>query len=99
MNHEIPHQLSASEAIALAHRALDAYAKRFAKYAPEITWRSESEAEIAFTAKGIHLHGGLAVAADRFRLRLDVPLLLRPLQGRALQVIEREMQTWLAKSS
>lgn len=98
MNHEIRHDLSAGEARAVAQRALDAYAKRFAKYAPELTWRSEREAAVVFTVKGIRLHGGLEVQDDRFLLQLDVPLLFRPFQGRALKVIEREVQTWLAQA-
>lgn len=98
MDHEIRHELSVSEAQAVAHRALDAYVKRFAKYSPELSWRSEREAEIAFTAKGIRLAGALTVEPDRFRMRLDVPLLLRPFKGRALQVIDREVQRWLEQA-
>lgn len=97
MEHDISHELTTREAQALAHRAIDAYAQRFAKYSPTVAWHTESEAEITFSAKGIKLHGGLTVKPDRFVVRLEVPLLLRPLQGRALRIIDDEVRGWLQR--
>jgi hypothetical protein len=59
---------------------------------------SERRAEIGFHAKGIALSGAIDIADRSVGLELDVPLLLRPLQKRALEVIEREVRRWLDKA-
>jgi hypothetical protein len=89
--------LSLTQAQALAHRAIDAYAQRFSKYAPTCAWPTENQAEITFTVKTMELRGGLTVMSDRFVIWLDVPLLLRPFQRRAVHVIDDEVRGWLAK--
>ena len=98
MQHEIPHDLSVKEAQAVARQAIDSYAQRFAKYSPEIEWRDASAVNVAFTAKGVRLQGAFKVEPDRFRMELDVPFLLRPFQSKALKVIDREVQHWVAKA-
>lgn len=98
VEHEIRHDLDTAQAQRVARRAIDSYSQRFAAYKPEVQWRSDSEAEIAFTVKGMRLEGGLKVEADRFRLNLQVPFVLRAFKGRAFGVIEREVQNWVAKA-
>lgn len=98
MEHEITHDLEPAKAQSVAHRALDSYAERFAQYKPQVNWRNESEAEVAFTVKGMKLEGGLKVEPNRFLLNLDVPFVLRPFRSRAFSVIEREVQSWVQKA-
>lgn len=98
MEHDIRHNLGEAQAQRVAKQAVQSYAERFAKYNPEVQWRGDSQADVAFTVKGMRLSGGLKVESDRIRLSLDVPFVLRPFKGRAFAVIEREVQGWLAKA-
>jgi hypothetical protein len=98
MEHEVRHDLDLAEAKRIAHEALESYRNRFAAYRPEVKWLTDSRAEVAFAAKGLHLRGGLEVFADRLQLRLEVPLLLRPFKSRALAVLEREVAGWIQKA-
>jgi hypothetical protein len=98
MDHEIPHDLQPEQARKVARQALQHYAERFAKYSPQVTWADEQRAAVAFTVKGVRLEGGITVEPGRFRIRLEVPFLLRPFRGRALKVIDTEVQGWVAKA-
>ena len=48
--------------------------------------------------KGVSLKGSLEVNEKDIALDLDVPFLLRPFKGQALQVIEEEIRSWIGKS-
>ena len=98
MEHDIRHDLPVDQAQRVARLALESYATRFAKYEPAVQWSTDNQASVAFTVKGMRLSGGLKIERDRFRLDLDVPMLLRPFKGRAFAVIEREVQGWIAKA-
>jgi hypothetical protein len=98
VEHDIQHDLEPAQAQRVAKQALQSYSERFSKYSPEVQWRSDSQADIAFTIRGMRLAGGLKIEPGRFRLSLDVPFVLRPFKGRAFGVIEREVQTWIAKA-
>ncbi len=98
VEHDIQHDLEPAQAQRVAKQALQSYSDRFAKYNPEIAWRSDTQADVAFTVKGMRLAGGLKIEPDRFRLSLDVPFVLRPFKGRAFGVIEREVQAWVSKA-
>jgi hypothetical protein len=98
LEHEIRHDLDPAQAQQVARRALDSYSERFSAYKPEVQWRNDAEAEVAFTVKGMRLEGGLKVEPDRILLNLDVPFVLRPFKRRAFGVIEREVRDWLAKA-
>ena len=98
MEHDIRHDLEPAQAQRVAKQALQSYAERFAKYNPDVQWRSESQADVVFTVKGMRLAGGLKIEPGIIRLSLDVPFVLRPFKGRAFAVIEREVQGWLAKA-
>jgi hypothetical protein len=98
MEHSISHDLPLPEAKRVARHAVDAYASRFEKYGPEVTWTGDDQASIAFKAKGVRLKGGFRVEPDRIRMQLEVPLLLRPFTSRALRAIDTEAQQWIAKA-
>ncbi len=98
MQHDIPHDLSLEQAQDAARKVLTGYGERFAKYAPSLTWHSPQHAELRFTAKGMALAAELQIMADRFRLRMDVPFLLRPFGGRAVQVIDTQVRALIVKA-
>jgi hypothetical protein len=97
MEHEIRHDLTPEQAQRATRKALQSYAERFAKYQPQVNWRTDSEAAVAFTVKGLRLQGGVRLLPASIRLDLDVPFLFRPFSKRAFSVIEREVQGWIAK--
>ncbi|MBX3184927.1 MAG: polyhydroxyalkanoic acid system family protein [Polyangiaceae bacterium] len=98
MKHTVPHDLGQAKATEVCKKAFDSYKERFAKYNPTATWKSDTKADIGFTAKGINLKGSLEVLSDRIEMDLDVPFLLRPFKGTAMSVIEEEIQVWIKKA-
>ena len=98
MRHRIPHQLSDSVARKVARHAVDSYVQRFDRYQPRVDWRSEDSAHIGFSAKGVSLAGKLQLEPGEIVLELDVPFLFRPLQGKAKDLIERQVAKWIAKA-
>jgi hypothetical protein len=98
MKHSVPHDLGQKRAKEVTEHALQAYKKKFAKYHPGGKWTSDTTATISFSVKGMHFNGVLEVLKDRIEMDMDVPLLLRPLKGRALHLIEGEIREWIAKA-
>ncbi len=98
MKHSVSHSLGKPKAIEVCKKAFEAYRERFAKYNPTATWVAEDRAAIGFTAKGISLNGGLEVYDDKIEMDLEVPFLLRPFKGKALGIIEEEIQKWVEKA-
>lgn len=95
MKHIIPHNLDAATARAVADRAFAEYQKRYPTYQPEIRWVTDQCAEIGFNAKGLRLRGKVDVDPSAIAFELNVPLLLRPFQKRAVEVIDREVRLWI----
>lgn len=98
MRHTIAHDLSPELAQKTARAACDHYTARFAKYEPNIVWRNERNADIAFRAKGLSLKARIEVAVQSLVVDIDIPFLLRPFEGRAKEIVEREMNKWIAKA-
>lgn len=98
MKHSVSHSLGREMARKVARSACESYAKRFSDYSPTTTWKSDDAADIGFSAKGISLTGQLAVTDSTIDLNLDVPFLLRPFQGKAVAVIEKEIKEWIGKA-
>jgi Putative polyhydroxyalkanoic acid system protein (PHA_gran_rgn) len=97
MDHQVAHDLEPKLARTVAHRALESYAERFSKYAPEINWTNDDQASIAFTVAGKRIEGALNVEPKSYRMSLDVPLLMRPFSGRAFKLIDTEVAAWLER--
>jgi hypothetical protein len=97
MKHTVSHDLGQERAKKVTESALATYSEKFAKYNPKTTWTSANRAQISFTVKGMSLSGAVEVKDKSIDLELDVPFLLKPVQGQALSVIEGEIKTWLAK--
>jgi hypothetical protein len=98
MKHSVSHSLGREMARKVARAAFESYAKRFSDYNPVTTWKTDDAADIRFSAKGIDLKGAVAVTEHSIDLDLNVPFLLRPLQGKAVSVIEKELQLWIEKA-
>jgi hypothetical protein len=98
MTHSVPHDLGPEKAKQVAEAALATYSEKFAQYSPQIKWVGDRRAEISFTVKGFALKGLLEVNTSNIDLDLDVPFVLRPFKGTAINVIEQEIKSWIAKA-
>ncbi len=98
MKHVVHHGLGLDTARKVADAAFGSYKERFAKYDPRVNWTSDRRAQITFTVKGISLEGVLEVDEKDIQMDLDVPFLLRPFKGKAIGVIEEEINKWVAKA-
>ncbi|MEY2936883.1 MAG: hypothetical protein RL033_7632 [Pseudomonadota bacterium] len=98
MKHSVPHDLGREKAKLVAEAAIGSYSQRFAKYDPSCEWQNAYAANIGFKVKGMALKGTIEVGEKEILLDLDVPFLMRPFKGTALQVIEDEIRGWINKS-
>jgi len=98
MKHAVHHGLGFETAKKVAEAAVGSYTERFQKYDPRITWKTDRNAEISFNVKGVSLRGVLEVGDDDIQMDLDVPFLLRPFKGKAISVIEEEINKWVQKA-
>jgi hypothetical protein len=99
MKHEIIHNLGQAKAREIADKALGAYQAKFAEYEPKVNWKTEKSADISFNVKGMKLSGAIEINDKAFDVELDVPFILRPFKGKALEVIESEMRKWISRET
>ena len=98
MEHRVPHDLGREKAKEVAEAAFKSYQQKFAEYKPTANWVSDSRCEIAFSVKGKKLTGVMTVNPKDIGLDLDVPFIFRPFKGKAIGVIEREIEMWIGKA-
>lgn len=98
MTHDIPHDLDFALAKLAAQKAAEAYGKRFAEYDYKATWVRDDRVELGFTVVGKRLEGSMTIKSDRLELELDVPFMMRPFRGKAIEIIEKEARSWLDKA-
>ena len=98
MKHAVPHDLGQERAKKVAESALASYAEKFAKYEPRVSWIAEHKAQISFNVKGMKLSGEVEVLDRSIDLDLEVPFLLRPFKGQAINVIEGEINDWIQRA-
>ena len=98
MKHVVKHNLDQPTAKKAAMAAWAAYSERFAKYSPSADWTTETHANVAFHVKGVTLKGTLDLEPKGIGLELNVPFLFRPFQKKAIDVIEREIRSWVEKA-
>ena len=98
MKHSVHHDLGQERAKQVAQAAFQSYRDRFAKYEPQATWVNERHADISFQVKGLKLNGSLDVNPSDIEMDLDVPFVLRPFKGKALGMIEAEINKWISKA-
>ncbi len=82
----------------MLQRAVESYCERFSKYGPETQWLNEDEVRIGFRVRGIELSGLLRLLPHAIVLDMNVPILLRPFQTKAIDVIEAQVQSWLQRT-
>jgi hypothetical protein len=98
MKHSVRHDLGMDGAKRVAELALKSYSERFQQFSPSVEWPTPDRAAIGFSVKGMTLKGALEVKEASFELELDVPFLMRPFQGKAVGIIEEEIQAWIQKT-
>lgn len=94
MKHEMTHDLSTDLARKVAERAFESYRQKYADFAPTLTWVSDTAAKASFSAKGVELRGSVELVPGKIRLDLDVPFMLRMFQGKAVEILDRELSAW-----
>ena len=98
MRHEVGHDLSLDEARQVAKQAFEHYRERYAKYDPQLTWRSDTEADASFSAKGITLRGTVELRPNAIAVELKVPFVFWIFRSRAVAIVEREVKRWCARA-
>lgn len=98
MTHVVKHDLDTPLARKAAEKAFEAYSKEFSDYNPTANWTSETHCDVTFTVKGVKLEGAMDLKPGAIEMDLKVPLLFRPFKGKALDVVEREVKTWIEKA-
>lgn len=98
MEHRIDHDLEPELARKAIAKAIEAYTERFARYQPEANWTSSDQVKVGFTAKGMKLQGDVRIEPRAIVVDFQVPLLLRPFKGKAIDVIEQEVKNWIKRA-
>jgi hypothetical protein len=98
MKHEIAHDLGQVKAREITLKALEAYRVRFLEFDPQLVWKNDKQAEIGCTIKGMKIGGTVEIAERAIVLDIEVPFLLRPFKGMAVQVIEGEIRKWIDRA-
>lgn len=98
MKHVIKHDLTPEVARKATQSAFDTYAQRFSDYNPKADWVTDDHAKVSFSAKGVTLKGDFVLRPGEIEIQLDVPFLLRPFQGRAVKIVEEEIQEWVGRA-
>lgn len=98
MRHVVRHGLGTEAATQAIRTAWVSYAERFARFAPKATWSSPTRAQVAFVVPGGTVSGTLEVTTEDIVIDLEVPLMLRPFKGKAVEVVEREIATWVDRA-
>lgn len=98
MKQTIKHDLDLELAKKACVKAFDVYAEKFKKYNPTANWKSDTFAEIGFDAKGVKLGGTVALKPNEIEVEMNVPLLFKPFQSKAVDLVEGEITKWVAKA-
>jgi hypothetical protein len=98
MEHRITHDLEPELARKAIRKAIEAYTARFSKYQAEANWNGDDNVRVGFTAKGMKLGGDLRLEPKALVIDFQVPLLLRPFKGKAVEVIEQEVKAWFQRA-
>jgi hypothetical protein len=98
MKHVVEHDLDQATAKRATQKAWDTYSTKFADYDPKAHWTTDKTAELSFSAKGLRVKGKIELEPKGIAIDLSVPLLLRPFQAKAYEVITREIKKWVDKA-
>lgn len=92
------HGLSKERAKKVTQKAIEAYTEKFEDYNPQAEWVTENEAEVSFSAKGVTLEGAFRLDDDEIVMQMEIPFLLKPFEGKAVDVVENEIEKWVRKA-
>ena len=98
MKHTIDTGLDKAMSKKAIDKAMEAYKADFAEYSPRFDWTSDERGEFAFNAKGVKLNGNILVLDQKVEVDMQVPLLFRVFQSRAMKVIEDQVRVWVEKA-
>lgn len=98
MEHRIDHDLDPELARKAIAKAIETYTERFARYQPEASWVGTDKVKVGFTAKGVKLAGDLRLEPRAVVVDIQVPLLLRPFKGKAIDAIEQAVREWIDRA-
>ena len=98
MKHVIQHGLSLELAKKATRKALETYQERFAEYNPQVDWKGEDKATVAFGVKGVNLNGDIDINDKDIALDMSVPFLLKPFQKKAVAVVDKAIREWIDRA-
>lgn len=98
MKHVIKHDLSIDLARKAMKKAFEMYVAKFEKYNPTANWTSENQVKIGFEAKGVKIQGDVDLRPNEIEVDMSVPFLLKPFQGKAIDVVDKEIKEWIGKA-
>lgn len=98
MQHDIKHGLEQQKAQEVAQKAVQSYAERFAQFDFQHNWVDDSKVNLSFAVMGKRLEGSLSVLADVLRFEMEVPFMMRVFSKKAVEIVEKETQAWIAKA-
>lgn len=99
MKHVVAHGLpDRARARTVVSHALESYRERLSKYQPTVTWNGDDSAEVAFEVMAKRMAAKVFVDDRNVTFEGKVPLLLRPFENKAVEVLDREIRRWLAKA-
>ncbi|MCC6811216.1 MAG: polyhydroxyalkanoic acid system family protein [Deltaproteobacteria bacterium] len=98
MKHVVPHDLPEALAKTTVERALGSYREKYPHATMDLAWVDERTAKVEIGAKGFDVKGTLSISSREIVFDLAVPFLLRPLQSKAMAVLDREVSAWIKKA-
>lgn len=75
--------------------AFKVYKQQFAEYNPQFAWKSDDLAKFAFRVKGFNIEGLVLIDGGDIVIDMTVPLIARAFQGKAIEMIEKEVRVWV----
>ena len=97
VTHSVTHDVDLSVARRATRLAFEEYQRKLAAYSPKISWADENHVKVGFNIRGVSIHGAVELHDHQIDLEMDIPLLLRPFQKRAMTVLDGEIRAWLAR--
>lgn len=98
MKHTIKHDLNMDLAKKACVKAFEAYSEKFEKYNPTANWKTDTEVDIGFEAKGVKLGGTVGLRPHEIDVEMNVPFLFRPFQSKAVELVKSEISKWVEKA-
>ena len=77
---------------------MEEYGKKFVEHDPRFAWLTEEVAALTFRVMGMSVGGQVAVRDGGIDLDMEVPLLLRAFQKKAVKAIDEEVQVWVGRA-